>query len=49
VTQVAEAFCDPSPEVPAGLVVAARTHWCLDAPAAAELLRAEESAAHLYG
>ena len=48
--QVADAFSNPGPDVPAGLVLALqRTVWCLDAPAAAQLLDEERHADHLYG
>lgn len=41
---------EPEPGVPAGLVLAAeQTIWCLDAPAAAELLQGESTSAALYG
>jgi len=41
---------EPEPGVPAGHVLAAeRTHWCLDAPAAAQLLQGESNADALYG
>ena len=46
---VKDAF-SPEPHAPAGLVLASvRTHWLLDAPAAAELRAMEESQADLYG
>ena len=47
---VKDAF-SPEPSVPSGLVLATqRTHWLLDAPAAAELLAEEERVqADLYG
>jgi 6-phosphogluconolactonase len=41
---------EPEPGVPAGMIVATeQTVWCLDAPAAAELLQGEATSAALYG
>lgn len=46
---VRDAF-SAEPSVPAGLVLAGvRTHWMLDAPAAAELVEEESKNDHLYG
>ena len=46
---VRDAF-SPEPTVPSGLVLATqRTHWLLDAPAAAELLALEAQQADMYG
>jgi 6-phosphogluconolactonase len=45
---VVRAF-SPEPDVPAGLVLATqRTHWLLDAPAAAGLVEQQAKQAHMY-
>ena len=43
-----EAFA-PDTEMPAGLVLARRTHWLVDRPAAAQLQEQAAAADHLYG
>ena len=40
---------EPDTELPAGLVLAQRTHWLVDQPAAAGMAEQEAAADHLYG
>ena len=40
---------EPDTELPAGLVLAQRTHWLVDQPAAAGMAEQAAAADHLYG
>jgi len=40
---------EPDTELPAGLVLAQRTHWLVDQPAAAGMAEQEAAVGHLYG